>query len=252
MTEIDINSDLGESFGPWRIGDDADEQILSLVSSANVATGFHAGDPGTMRQTVALAAQLGVSLGAHPGYRDLVGFGRRHLNTTPQELIDDILYQLGALREFAALHGVPLRHIKPHGALYMHLAQDEVTAEAFITTLRRLDPALKVFCMHGSAVWRVATAHGQPTVCEFYADRDYNRSGSIVFTRRVAPLSPEVVANKVLHACQQGRVQTVEGEEIEILFSSVCLHSDTPDALELLQAIVQRLRLAGITIAAPR
>jgi UPF0271 protein len=252
MIEIDINSDLGESFGAWRIGDDIDVQIMPLISSANVATGFHAGDPNIMRQTVKLAARLGVSVGAHPGFRDLVGFGRRHVNATPKELVDDMLYQLGALREFASLYGVKVRHIKPHGALYMHLAKDEAAANAFITMLQRLAPELKVFCMYGTAVWRAAVAHGQPVVCEFYADRDYDHTGSIVFTRRVTALDPDVVAAKVLRACLQGRVNTVEGGEIDVHFSSVCLHSDTPGALMLLQMIVQHLQRANITIAAPQ
>ncbi len=252
MTEVDINSDLGENFGPWIIGDGVDEQIMTLISSANVATGFHAGDPVIMQQTVALAREKGVAVGAHPGFRDLVGFGRRHIAASPQETTYEMLYQLGALREFASLHDLPLQHIKPHGALYMHLSRNEEAAHHFITTLHRLDPELKVFCMHGSAIWHEAVAIGQPVVCEFYADREYDKSGSIVFTRKVAPLDPKAVAAKVLRACQQGLVQTVDGVDINIQFSSVCLHSDTPGAVPLLQAIVQSLRQANITIAVPR
>lgn len=251
MTKIDINSDMGEGFGPWRIGDSSDTELMALISSANIATGFHAGDPCIMQKTVALASKLNVGIGAHPGFRDLVGFGRRHINASPQELTNDMLYQLGALREFASLQGVPLQHIKPHGALYMHLARDDAAAQHFVTTLHQRDANLKIFCMHGSAVWRHALAVGQPVVCEFYADRDYDRSGSIVFTRRVAPLEPVAVAEKVLHACQQGRVRTVEGDDIAIEFSSVCLHSDTPGATSLLRAIVTRLQQENIAVAAP-
>ncbi|KTT51405.1 LamB/YcsF family protein [Pseudomonas oryzihabitans] len=252
MKTVDLNSDMGEGFGPWTIGDGVDEAIMPLISSANIATGFHAGDPNIMRRTVERALELGVGIGAHPGFRDLVGFGRRYLDAPVTELINDMLYQLGALREFARLHGAKLQHIKPHGALYMHLARDERAAREFVETLQRVDPQLLLFCMPGSATWRVAQALGQPTVREFYADRDYDNSGSIVFIRRVKALDPQEVAAKVLRACQEGCVHTVEGDDIEIAFDSICIHSDTPGALALVQAIRAALQDAGITIKAPR
>ncbi|WP_433692443.1 5-oxoprolinase subunit PxpA [Herbaspirillum seropedicae] len=252
MKTVDLNSDMGEGFGPWTIGDGVDAAILPLISSANIATGFHAGDPNTMRRTVELARQHGVAIGAHPGFRDLVGFGRRHLNAPAVELVNDMLYQLGALREFARLNGLPLQHIKPHGALYMHLARDEEAARVFVQTLRQLDPDLLLFCMHGSAVWRVAQELQQAVVCEFYADRDYDNSGSIVFTRRVGALDAAQVAAKVLRACCEGVVRTVEGRDIPIAFDSVCIHSDTPGALALVQATRKSLQAADIAIAAPR
>ncbi|EIJ46500.1 LamB/YcsF family protein [Herbaspirillum sp. GW103] len=252
MRTIDLNSDMGEGFGPWTIGDGVDAAIMPLISSANIATGFHAGDPNTMRRTVEQARQHGVAIGAHPGFRDLVGFGRRHLNAPATELVNDMLYQLGALREFARLNGMTLQHIKPHGALYMHLARDEEAARTFVQTLRQLDPNLLLFCMHGSAVWRVARELGQSVVCEFYADRDYDNSGSIVFTRWVGALDPAQVAAKVLRACREGVVRTVEGRDIPIAFESVCIHSDTPGALALVQATRRSLEAAEIAIAAPR
>lgn len=252
MKTIDLNSDMGEGFGPWTIGDGVDAAIIPLISSANIATGFHAGDPNTMRRTVEQARQHGVAIGAHPGFRDLVGFGRRHLNAPAIELVNDMLYQLGALREFARLNGMTLQHIKPHGALYMHLARDEEAARVFVQTLRQLDPNLLLFCMHGSAVWRVAQELQQAVVCEFYADRDYDNSGSIVFTRRVGALDPAQVAAKVLRACREGVVRTVEGRDIPITFDSVCIHSDTPGALALVQATRKSLDAADIAIAAPR
>jgi UPF0271 protein len=252
MRKIDLNSDMGEGFGPWTIGDGVDAAIMPLISSANIATGFHAGDPNTMRRTVEQARQHGVAIGAHPGFRDLVGFGRRHLNAPATELVNDMLYQLGALREFARLNGMALQHIKPHGALYMHLARDEEAARIFVQTLRQLDRDLLLFCMHGSAVWRVAQELGQAVVCEFYADRDYDNSGSIVFTRRVGALDAEQVAAKVLRACRKGVVRTVEGRDIPIRFESVCIHSDTPGALALVQATRSSLEAADIAIAAPR
>ena len=174
MQAVDFNSDMGEGFGPWTIGDGVDNELMGFISSANIATGFHAGDPGTMRRTVEHAKRLGVAIGAHPGFRDLVGFGRRHINAPAQELVDDMLYQLGALRELARVQGVALQHIKPHGALYMHLARDEEAARLLVENLQRLEPELLLYCMPDSVIWRVAKELGQPVIREFYADREYD------------------------------------------------------------------------------
>lgn len=252
MIEVDLNSDLGEGFGPWTIGDGVDAQLMPLISSANIATGFHAGDPNIMSRTVELAKQHGVGIGAHPGFRDLVGFGRRHITAPAAELVNDMLYQLGALREFARLHGLALQHIKPHGALYMHLARDEEAARLFVETLQRVDPTLLLFCMDGSATCRWAEALGQPVVREFYADREYDVTGSIVFIRRVTAWDPDQVAEKVLRACREGQVRTVNGQDIPIRFDSICIHSDTPGALALVQRTRERLAAAGIAVRAPR
>jgi len=252
MQAVDFNSDMGEGFGPWTIGDGVDDQLMAFISSANIATGFHAGDPGTMRRTVEQARRLGVAVGAHPGFRDLVGFGRRHINAPAQELVDDILYQLGALREIARAQGVSLQHIKPHGALYMHLARDEEAARLLVENLQRLEPGLLLYCMPGSVICRVAQALGHPVIREFYADREYDLSGSIVFTRHVRALDPATVAARVLRACQEGVVRTVEGEDLSIEFDSICLHSDTPGALALVEATRNALDNAGIKVRAPR
>lgn len=234
--QIDLNSDIGEGFGPWTIGDGVDEQLMPLISSANVATGFHAGDPNIMRKMVLLAQKNGVGVGAHPGFRDLVGFGRRHMNAPADELVNDMIYQLGALREFTRLAGMKLQHIKPHGALYMHAARDEALSRALVTALQTIEPKLYLFCMEASITYRVAREMGQPVVREFYADRDYDMSGSIVFTRQVRSLDPDMIAAKVLRACTEGLVQTVDGQDLAIDFDSVCIHSDTPGALQLVQA----------------
>lgn len=251
MRVVDFNSDMGEGFGPWTIGDGVDNELMGFISSANIATGFHAGDPGTMRRTVARAKALGVGVGAHPGFRDLVGFGRRHINAPAQELVDDILYQLGALREIAWAQGVRLQHIKPHGALYMHLARDEEAARLLVESLQVLAPDLLLYCMPGSVICRIAQELGQPVVREFYADREYDLSGSIVFTRNVSGYQPQRVAERVLRACQQGRVQTVEGQDLTVEFESICLHSDTPGALDLIEATRAALDAAGIEVRAP-
>lgn len=252
MQAVDFNSDMGEGFGPWTIGDGVDSELMAYISSANIATGFHAGDPGTMHRTVERARQLGVGIGAHPGFRDLVGFGRRHINASAQELVDDILYQLGALREIARAQGVALQHLKPHGALYMHLARDEEAARLLVENLQIVEPTLLLYCMPNSVIWQVARELGQPVVREFYADREYDLSGSIVFTRKVRALDPATVAARVLRACQTGRVRTVEGEDLLMEFDSICLHSDTPGALELVEATREALDQAGIVVRTPR
>ncbi|MBD1108129.1 5-oxoprolinase subunit PxpA [Pseudomonas amygdali pv. morsprunorum] len=250
--QVDFNSDMGESFGAWTIGDGVDNELMAFISSANVATGFHAGDPGTMRRTIEQAKQQGVAIGAHPGFRDLVGFGRRHINAAPQELVDDMLYQLGALRELARVQDVALQHFKPHGALYMHLARDEAAARLLVENLQRLEPELLLYCMPGSVICKIAQELGQPVIREFYADRDYDLSGSIVFTRNVRAHDPAEVAARVVRACQQGLVRTVEGEDLSIEFDSICLHSDTPGALALAEATRKALDAAGITVRKPR
>ncbi len=248
---IDLNSDMGEGFGPWTIGDGVDTQLMPLISSANVATGFHAGDPNTMRRTVELARQNRVGIGAHPGFRDLVGFGRRHITAPADELVNDIVYQIGALREFARLAELDLQHVKPHGALYMHAARDEALSRALVAALRVVGPELHLFCMASSVTYQVARELGQPVIREFYADRDYDLSGSIVFTRRVGALDPAAVAAKVLRACTDGLVRTVEGEDLAIDFDSVCIHSDTPGALAIVKATraalaANHIRVAGL------
>lgn len=247
-TCIDLNSDLGEGFGPWKIGDGVDEQLMPLISSANVATGFHAGDPNIMRRTVEIAKAHGVGVGAHPGFRDTVGFGRRHLNASAAELVNEMLYQIGALREFTRLSGIPLQHLKPHGALYMHVARDEILARALIEALQIIEPTLPLYCMAQSSLYRLAREMGYPVVREFYADRDYDQSGSIVFTRQVGRLDPAAIAGKVVRACTLGKVRTVEGGDVQVDFDSVCIHSDTPGALELVQATRSALSAAGVRV----
>ena len=245
---IDLNSDMGESFGAWSIGDGVDEQIMPLISSANIAAGFHAGDPNIMNRMVQLAKQHGVGIGVHPAYRDLVGFGRRYMTGSNQEFVNDIVYQLGALREFAHLNGVRLQHIKLHGALYMQAARDEDLSKAYVEALQAIEPGLYVYCMERSLTYSTARALGQPVVREFYGDRDYDTSGSIVFTRRVGRLEPQKVAERVVRACVEGKVRTVEGTDLEMDFDSVCIHSDTPGALDLISATRDALTRARIRI----
>jgi 5-oxoprolinase (ATP-hydrolysing) subunit A len=245
---IDFNSDMGEGFGSYLAGDGVDERIMPFLSSANIATGFHAGDPNIMSRTVQMAKERGVGVGAHPGFHDLQGFGRRAIQGAPQEIVNDVIYQVGALREFARLHGATLQHVKLHGSLYMVAAKDEALSRTFLEAFARIDPELHVYCMEQSATYRLGKQLGRPVVRELYGDRDYDRTGSIVFARRVNRLDPAAVAAKVVRACEEGRVRTVEGEDIELGFDSVCIHSDTPGALELIQATREALDRAGVRV----
>lgn len=246
---VDINCDMGEAYGHWRLSDADDAKLMELISSANIAAGFHAGDPNLMDATVRLAAQCGVGIGAHPGYRDLQGFGRRRIEGASEEIVNDVVYQIGALREFTRRYGAHLQHVKPHGALYMELAGNEALSRSFIKLMRTVAPTAFVFCMDISETYRVAVEAGQPVIREFYADRDYDRSGSIVFTRHGAKLDPQTVAEKVVRACQTGKVRTINGDDIDIEFESICFHSDTPGSLEIASAMRAALISNGIRIA---
>lgn len=248
---VDLNCDMGEGFGHWSYGDAPDEALMEIVTSANVATGYHAGDPNIMNNVAALAAKHGVGLGAHPGYDDRQGFGRRVIGAKPEELVNDILYQTGALREFAHRHGTELQHVKPHGALYMTLAKDETFSQLLVDALRRTGPDLFLFMMDIAVTKGIAQAAGQPIVREFYADRYYDTSGSIVFARKVQGFEPQAVAEKCLRACTEGKVKTIEGVDIDIAFESICFHSDTPGALAIGTAIRDTLSGAGIDIDRP-
>jgi 5-oxoprolinase (ATP-hydrolysing) subunit A len=231
---------MGESFGPWKMG--FDEEMMQYISSANIAGGFHASDPTTMRKTVALAKDYGVAVGVHPGYRDLVGFGRREMNVPPDEIHDEIIYQLGALREFARYYDMEVQHVKPHGALYMVAARDEELSRAIIEAIQRVDPGLLLFCMQASVTYQLAQKMDQPVVAEFYADREYNDEGQIVFTRSVAEqLDPEEVGDRVVRAVIEKRVKTESGKDVDVASDSVCVHGDTPGAVRLAEVIARKL-----------
>ncbi|WP_159588345.1 5-oxoprolinase subunit PxpA [Chelativorans xinjiangense] len=243
---IDVNCDMGEGFGAWQLRETDDGTLIKFISSANIATGFHAGDPSLMDRTVRMAVEHGVGVGAHPGYRDLQGFGRRRLDGSASELVNDIIYQVGAIREFAKRHGTSLQHVKPHGALYMELAVNEEFSDLFVRYMRAVQPDTAIFCMGMSATYKIAKAAGHPVIREFFADRDYADDGSIVFTRRVERLDPEAIAEKVVKACQTGKVTTVTGNEIDIEFESICFHSDTLGSAEIATAMRRRLTENGI------
>src|ERR687897_462446 len=245
--QIDFNCDMGESFGPYSFG--ADEELMRYISSANVAGGFHAGDPHVMRRTVELARENGVAVGVHNGYRDLVGFGRREIGVSPDEIHDELIYQLGALREFARLYDMEVQHVKPHASLYMVAARDEEISRAIIEAIQRVDPGLLLFCMQASLTYEVAQRMDQPVAAEFYADRAYNDEGQIVFTRAVTEeLDPEEVGDRVVRAVTEGKVTTESGKDIEVPSDSVCVHGDTPGAVGLAEAIARKLNENDIEI----
>jgi UPF0271 protein len=202
-----------------------------------------------MDQTVKLAVDHGVGIGAHPGYNDLQGFGRRKINGTAKELVNDIIYQVGALREFARRHGTNLQHVKPHGALYMEMAVNPELAQLFIHYMRIVAPNTLVFCMAGTATEIAAREAGHPVAREFYADRDYDESGSIVFTRDAGRPDPAAIARKVVRACIEGRVTAVTGKDIEVPFETICFHSDTLGALDIVRSMREALVAQGIRIS---
>ncbi|WP_037312624.1 5-oxoprolinase subunit PxpA [Ruegeria halocynthiae] len=246
---VDLNCDMGEGFGHWVLGDAPEDKIMEIISSANIAAGFHAGDANSIDRVVKLAKIHGVGLGAHPGYADLKGFGRRYIRTEPAELINDVIYQVGAIREFGRRYGVALQHIKLHGALYMEAAENEDLSQFLVDTLRVTSPDALLFCMGISKTYAAAKRAGHPVIQEFFADRDYDNSGSIVFARQVGRPDPEKIAAKCVKACKTGTVTTVEGDQLQIDFESICFHSDTPGALEMGRAIRKGLTDNGIRIA---
>ncbi|TFD45611.1 LamB/YcsF family protein [Cryobacterium frigoriphilum] len=246
---IDLNSDVGESFGMYTLGDDA--AIIASVSSVNVAGGFHAGDPSTIRATCAAAAAAGVTVGAHPGYRDLAGFGRRFIDMEPAELSNDVIYQIGAVQALARAAGTSVRYVKPHGALYNTIAHHPVQAQAVLDAILAVDPTLPLMTLPNSEVGRLARASGLRTVSEAFADRAYNVDGSLVSRTKPGAVlhSVTAVTDQVLRLVLEGQVVAIDGTVIDVPVESICLHGDTPDAVNLAAAIRAALEGAGVTIA---
>ena len=248
---IDIGCDMGEAFGPWRLGTTDDAKLMTMITSAHIAAGFHAGDPNLMDESVKLALANDVAIGVHPGFHDLQGFGRRRIEQSTEEMINDITYQVGALREFARARGAEIQHVKPHGALYMELAANEAASTAFVELMKRIAPEAFIYCMGASSTYRIAKELGQPVVREFYADREYDSTGRIVFTRKPDDYNPQSTADRVVRACLEGKVKPIDGPEINVGFESICVHSDTPGSVELLVAIREALTANGVEIEAP-
>ncbi|WP_026556254.1 LamB/YcsF family protein [Arthrobacter sp. 35W] len=248
MPTIDLNSDVGESFGNWTFGDDA--AIIRQVSSVNVACGFHAGDPIGIRATCAAAAAAGTTVGAHPGYRDLAGFGRRFLDMDPQELTDDVIYQISAVQGMARAAGTSVKYVKPHGALYNTIVHHKAQAQAVVEAILAVDPTLPLMVLPGSEIQRAAQAAGLRTVAEAFADRAYNADGTLVSRREPGAVlhSTDAVVAHVLQMVTQGTVTAIDGTVIEVAAESICLHGDTPGAVAMAEAVNAALRTAGVSI----
>jgi 5-oxoprolinase (ATP-hydrolysing) subunit A len=247
---LDLNSDLGEAYGHWALGDDT--ALLGVVTSANVACGFHAGDPATIDRTVRTATEHGVAIGAQVSYPDLVGFGRREIDVAPDDLTADVLYQIGALEAFARAASSRVRYVKPHGALYNRIARDPVQAAAVVDAIRRYDPALPLLTLPGSAAMRAAEEAGIPAVAEGFADRAYTAEGRLVSRREPGAVlhDPGQVATRAVVMATEGRVETVDGGEVAVEVRSLCVHGDTPGAVELAKAVRAALEEAGLPLEA--
>ena len=238
--KIDLNCDLGESFGAYKLG--LDDQVLPYISSANVACGFHASDPVVMDKTVALAKDAGVAVGAHPGYPDLQGFGRRNMTIPPREVKAMVMYQIGALQAFCTAHGLKLQHVKPHGALYNMAGKDEALAMAVCEAIQAVDDSLILLGLSGSKMLEAADKIGLRSAREVFADRAYEEDGSLVARTKPGAMitdEDEAVA-RVIRMIREGRVTAVTGKDIPIRADSVCVHWDIPKAL----AFVQKIRAA--------
>ncbi|MEV4276834.1 LamB/YcsF family protein [Actinoplanes xinjiangensis] len=240
---MDLNADLGEGFGAWRLGDD--DALLDVVTSANVACGFHAGDPSTMASVCRRAVEKGVAIGAQVGYRDLAGFGRRRIDYAHDELRDDIVYQIGALEAFCRIAGDRVRYVKPHGALYNTAAVDELQASAVVAAVVAYDPALPILCQPGSVLAVRAAEAGLTAIGEGFADRGYLPDGRLVPRSRPDALvhDPDEVVARVVQMAVDSSVTAVDGSTVECRVRSICLHGDTPGAVRLARAV--RDGLAG-------
>jgi UPF0271 protein len=246
---IDLNADLGEGFGVWRLGDD--DALLEVVTSANVACGFHAGDPSTMRRVCARAVAGGVAIGAQVSYRDLAGFGRRFIDVDAAELADDVLYQLAALDGIARSCGGRVSYVKPHGALYNATVAHEGQAQAVVDAVAAFGGALPVLGLPGSALLRAARAAGLRAVAEGFADRGYTPSGTLVPRREPGALLADAaqVAARAVGMARDCEVAAVDGSTVPVAVESVCVHGDTPGAVALARAVRAALESAGLILA---
>ncbi|MGA8211493.1 MAG: 5-oxoprolinase subunit PxpA [Nocardioidaceae bacterium] len=250
MSTVDLNSDVGESYGRWQLGDDA--AVLEVVTSANVACGYHAGDASTLRRTCELAAALDVAVGAQVGYHDLAGFGRRFVDMAPSELTDDVVYQIGALQGLARVCGTSVRYVKPHGALYNAVVHHEQQADAVVTAVRAYDADLPVVGLPGSVLLRAADRAGLRTVREAFADRAYTPDGALVPRREPGAVlsDPAEVARRVVTLVTEGWVVAVDGSRVRIAAESVCVHGDSPGAVAMARQVRDGLAEVGIGLRA--
>lgn len=250
MPFIDLNSDLGESFGRWSLGNDI--EVMRSITSANIACGFHAGDPGVMRETVRRAKEASVAIGAHPGFPDLVGFGRRTMSAAPQEVEDFVIYQVGALAAIAAAEGVRLQHVKAHGALYNMAIHDRGLASAIARAVASFDRSLILFGLPDTELLRAGEAAGLKVAAEGFADRAYESDGSLTPRDRPGAVihDPDEVVRRAVRMAQEGLVSATSGREIPMRVDTICTHGDTPGSHELTRRIREALERAGVSVRA--
>lgn len=251
MLSIDLNCDMGEAFGPWPMG--SDSELMKYISSANIACGFHAGDASTMRRTVELAVEHGVAIGAHPGYPDLQGFGRRNMSLSPQEVYDQVVYQIAALKGICVTRGAILRHVKPHGALYNHSAKDEPTAAAIAEAVRNVDTELILYGLSGSALISAAQSAGLRTASEVFADRTYRSDGSLTPRSEKNALisNTEEALSQAIQMIETATVTAGDGKMVELVVDTICIHGDGEHAVEFAATIRHELDSRGVSVAAP-
>jgi len=245
---LDLNADVGESFGAYKLGQD--EQLMPAISSASIACGFHAGDPATMRETVALARRHDVAMGAHPGYPDLIGFGRREIRATPREVEDLVTYQIGALMAVAAAQGVRLQHVKPHGALYNMAIRDAALADAIARATAAVDSTLILFGLPGSELIAAGRRAGLRTAREGFADRSYKPDGTLVPRHDPGAVigDPAAVVGRAISMARDHEVSAIDGSLVALELETICVHGDTPDAAVLAARIRRALTDAGVSV----
>ena len=250
MAGIDLNADLGEGFGVWQLGDD--DAMLGIVTSANVACGFHAGDPAGLLRVCRSAAERGVRIGAQVSYRDLAGFGRRFIDIAAEDLVADVVYQIGALQAIAAASGTTVSYVKPHGALYNTIVTDREQAAAVVEAVHLVDATLPVLGMAGSAFFDEANRRGLRTVAEAFADRAYRPDGRLVSRREPGAVlqDPAAIAERVATMVTSGQVTAIDGSRIKVSVESVCVHGDSPGALQIATAVRDRLEAGGADVRA--
>jgi UPF0271 protein len=250
VVAVDLNADLGEGFGVWRLGDD--DAMLGIVTSANIACGFHAGDPAGLLRVCRAAAERGVRIGAQVGYRDMAGFGRRYIDETAEDLLADVVYQIGALQALAQVAGSAVCYVKPHGALYNTIVTHRDQAAAVAEAVRVVDAGLPVLGLAGSVFFDEAQARGLRTVPEAFADRAYRPDGQLVSRREPGAVlhDPAAIAERVLTMVTSGHVKAVDGSQIRISVESVCVHGDSPGAVQIASAVRDHLKSGGVDVKA--
>lgn len=246
---VDINADMGESFGRYKLGND--EELMKYITSASVACGFHASDPTVMNHTVELAKKYGVAVGAHPGLPDRQGFGRREMKVTPEELKGDIIYQMGALDAFLKLHGMKMQHVKVHGILLGMVEHNEDYADAYIEAVSEYNPELYIFMdsgPNGAAIWEKGVKAGIRMAAEVFIDLGYDAKGNWIIEREKKARTPQEVADRAVSVVRDGKIATIEGKTIDLRAETICCHGDAPNAVDVVKRVREELKKQGITV----